>query len=1403
MDDNPLIELFEDLADSENDEKKLHALIKRCHTASSRELKDFVDELSELLCNSFDSYIPTLKTFLSQLLEEYSKRHILLSKYNNTALQNFPSLLTDCIIVQNLPQCDLSGFGEIFDCCFELLWRAQNNKIAIRMTKDFLIKILDWDGVLGILVSGSHGRNCLKRILSELNIDNRIEKEKLLKAVEMIAAIVEQCSRHKDVSPRLSEAFSVYKACNSLLDKFKSYQIAEHSLLPILCDDDERHLSLLGMSAPQRSSDIYHYVQTLKQRKIDLFQKKALFRFSPDKYSSLMEEEELTNNRVFKPPERIFHLPFEFDENDKLGAWDILISEDAIKDMLDLESPTKIKAVMKKLGKISSGIWDKHGLKLLDPSLSIPVYATELDDHGGLKILWQVDYGFSVRNYMLMQLVKVWAVTTNKDQIAKLLEYLKMLHQVYTVEQSSRCAIQRIRNDMILPKIFDEEKIKSTEDELHISQMDDEKLLEIHKMLVTNKFIPLSKNLFKSLVMGGTDFTFQVSKVEYEIINNPTSAIIIGRSGTGKTTCIVYRLLASYLNNSSYSFYKTPFSHKRQIFITVSPVLCRRVKEYFYRLRQSAALAETKMSIAQFYEYARKKEEESCNPDLTDNNMFEERDDDKVLSDIPDSFSQLTEEHFPLFITYKKFIEMLEGTYGIDVRKIHLNQKSKIDEDDEDIYTNEESFQPQPSFANKSNKSWAHFVDYDVFKKKYCNHFNENKLDPELVYSEFSVIKGSNPKGEYLSREDYQTISTKKYPAFCHNRDKIYDLFRRYEKMKALNGDYDSIDRTLAILHCATKKALRSPHIHEIYIDECQDNQIVDFGLILKIFNRVDNIFLAGDIAQCIAKGSSFRFQDIRALMYEWELDRVRVNNTLRGPIKPNQFELNINYRSHNGILRLAASIIKLIRRFFPESIDHLSSERGEVGGPRPIVFKGFKAETFHFNVFSAGENTGNYIEFGAEQVIIVRDEDSKLRVQNLIGKAGLVMTVFEAKGMEFCDVLLYNFFTDPPGQKWRVILSELKNQPDGVQTFSHEKHYVLSSELKHLYVAVTRARQHIWIFDENSEYIEPICKYWEQEGLVKVIRSEDKISTFPTLAKKSNSAEWNRKGRKFFESRQYEQAIFCFEKSENHESLKLANAYRLQQIARASINDSDQTTINSNFIRAADAFRMCSRPIQAALCYEDINMYEKAASVYVECDMFDDAARCYLEVPDFGNAGKYFEKANKYTDAVVAYKNDRDYRKVIDLMQSHREKIDEKIFNRITRLVNIHYRRKEDKEMSEKALSVLPTQEEQINLLRDHAPEELQEVCKKSGQFRAAAEDLRFRGKFNEAIDTFLRSDNDEDIIEALRCCLYLCRVKVLNITMINFGRLNDSPEYLNDLIDLNDKLSKATNIITKVKSR
>lgn len=53
--------------------------------------------------------------------------------------------------------------------------------------------------------------------------------------------------------------------------------------------------------------------------------------------------------------------------------------------------------------------------------------------------------------------------------------------------------------------------------------------------------------------------------------------------------------------------------------------------------------------------------------------------------------------------------------------------------------------------------------------------------------------------------------------------------------------------------------------------------------------------------------------------------------------------------------------------------------------------------------------------EFGAEQVILVRDEMAKAKLQDQIGSIALVLTILQSKGMEFNDVILWNFFSESP----------------------------------------------------------------------------------------------------------------------------------------------------------------------------------------------------------------------------------------------------------------------------------------------------------------------------------------------------------------------------------------------------
>jgi len=185
-------------------------------------------------------------------------------------------------------------------------------------------------------------------------------------------------------------------------------------------------------------------------------------------------------------PSGCFRLPFEFNEDDKLGPWDIFLSEDTIKDLQQLKSTTEIRIIMKKLGQLSSGAWDKHGLKCTVQTSIIPIYEIIIPDNNGLKILWQVDCGFSIRSNSFTQLIKIWTATANQEQIDKILKSLIIFHQ--GKQNKWRMTEQTGKDGIILPVILGAEE---DEDKFHNSEMDGE-LLEIHNMFVTNKFYPLS-----------------------------------------------------------------------------------------------------------------------------------------------------------------------------------------------------------------------------------------------------------------------------------------------------------------------------------------------------------------------------------------------------------------------------------------------------------------------------------------------------------------------------------------------------------------------------------------------------------------------------------------------------------------------------------------------------------------------------------------------------------------------------------------------------------------------------------------------------------------------------------------------------------------------------------------------
>lgn len=74
-------------------------------------------------------------------------------------------------------------------------------------------------------------------------------------------------------------------------------------------------------------------------------------------------------------------------------------------------------------------------------------------------------------------------------------------------------------------------------------------------VIITDKFYSLTEPLLGSLLKDLTfDVPFELSAEELRIVSHfNTSTLILGRSGTGKTTCLVFKLLAQFKARSSIS----------------------------------------------------------------------------------------------------------------------------------------------------------------------------------------------------------------------------------------------------------------------------------------------------------------------------------------------------------------------------------------------------------------------------------------------------------------------------------------------------------------------------------------------------------------------------------------------------------------------------------------------------------------------------------------------------------------------------------------------------------------------------------------------------------------------------------------------------------------------------------
>lgn len=270
-------------------------------------------------------------------------------------------------------------------------------------------------------------------------------------------------------------------------------------------------------------------------------------------------------------------------------------------------------------------------------------------------------------------------------------------------------------------------------------------------------------------------------------------------------------------------------NYLKQLFITVSPVLCESIKDNYEQLIEGA------------------------NGGASDGKKVQLK---HRVGDIKDyhSFTSVPVACFPAVTTFKTVLRLLNGV----VRKPFS----------------------VPGAVGIDYEQCAREVDFDCFRSIYYSHMSEEvrrNFDVDTVYQEImSSIKGSlgslqSSKG-FLSRDSYLAmVNSKINNLTLEQRNILYDAFENYENKKMYrvsNSEfphYDTADivsylyqqlkqeqRRLQEAKDETTPLVMKYHVDSVYIDEVQDLTSAQIALLGLLCINEKGFVMAGDTAQTV-----------------------------------------------------------------------------------------------------------------------------------------------------------------------------------------------------------------------------------------------------------------------------------------------------------------------------------------------------------------------------------------------------------------------------------------------------------------------------------------------------------------------------------------------------------------------
>ncbi len=356
--------------------------------------------------------------------------------------------------------------------------------------------------------------------------------------------------------------------------------------------------------------------------------------------------------------------------------------------------------------------------------------------------------------------------------------------------------------------------------------------------------------------------------------------------------------------------------------------------------------------------------------------------------------------------------------------------------------------------------------------------------DSYKLFEEFKgVLTGAVVEQPYLSREEYLALGIKQSVYAVEERENIYGLFEKYLQFLPESGYYDSN----LVAYNYLKKV--HPTYDFVVVDEVQDITNVQLSLILKSLYEPTNFLLCGDSNQ-IVHPNSFSWANVKTMFYHQEL---------RGELTR---VLATNYRNTPEVTHLANQLLRVKNVRFgsidKEStylVDSVAANQGSVD--------------FFQDSSKIKQDLNRKTSQSARFAVLVMREEDKEEARKYF-QTPLLFSVQEAKGLEYENIILYNFISNnereflsicegvrPEDLQGALVYARAKDKGD--KSLEIYKFYINS-----LYVAITRAVKNLYVIEQRTKH--PLLALLELADFKQDITLKDQ---------QSSQEEWQKEARR------------------------------------------------------------------------------------------------------------------------------------------------------------------------------------------------------------------------------------------------------------------------------------------------